>query len=249
MGEIAIRLHDVHKAFAGKPVLRGVELEVRRGETLAVLGSSGSGKSVTLKTVNGLLRPDSGRVEALGVRVDTLSEKQLQPVRRRVSYLFQGGALFDSMSVFDNVAFPLREHQRPGEDELRRRVAELLELVQLGGTEELMPSELSGGMRKRAALARALALQPEVIMYDEPTTGLDPVTGNAIADLIRHLNERFDVTSVVVTHDVPLVRRVAERVVFLHEGRFVFSGTVEAACAGTAPEVVRAFFSAGGVDA
>lgn len=245
MSEHVISLVDVHKAFGGNHVLSGVSLEVERGETLALLGASGSGKSVTLKTVNGLVVPDRGEVTVLGARVSRMNEAALAPIRRRVSYLFQGGALFDSMNVFGNVAFPILEHERPDDDALRARVADLLAMVQLDGVEELMPAELSGGMRKRVAVARALALRPEIILYDEPTTGLDPVTGEAIAELICDLDRRLGVTSVVVTHDIPLVRRVAQRVVFLHQGRLVFSGSV-AAAERESPDIVQRFFAAGG---
>jgi phospholipid/cholesterol/gamma-HCH transport system ATP-binding protein len=177
-----------------------------------------------------------------------MSEAELTPLRRRVSYLFQGGALFDSMSVFDNVAYPLREHDRLEPAALRERVDELLAMVRLEDMGPLQPSELSGGMRKRAAVARALALEPEIMLYDEPTTGLDPVTGGAIADLIVDLDRRLGVTSLVVTHDIPLVMRVAERVVFLHDGIFIFSGPVEAALR-EGPDPVREFFAAGGIHA
>ncbi len=243
-----ISFRDVHKSFGDKRVLRGVHLEVHRGETLAILGGSGSGKTVTLKLVNGLLHPDSGTVEVLSEPVSELDEDRLLPIRLRVSYLFQGGALFDSMTVFDNVAFPVREHRSLSPGELEALVRELLAMVELEGTEALYPSELSGGMRKRAALARALALGPEIILYDEPTTGLDPLTGKTIAELIRSLHERLGVTSVVVTHDIPLVVRVATRIVFLHEGRFIYSGTPDEA-ARQGPDRVRRFFAAGGLHA
>jgi len=245
MADNVIILDDVYRAFSGKSVLNGASLAVERGETLAILGASGSGKSVTLKTINGLIPPDRGRVEVLGETVSSMREAMLYPLRRRVSYLFQGGALFDSMNVFDNVAFPMREHLSLTEGRLTERVAELLSVVQLERVEGVFPSELSGGMRKRVALARALALEPEIILYDEPTTGLDPVTGQAIARLIRDLDQRLGVTSVVVTHDIPLVMAVAERVVFLHEGQFIFSGTTEAARR-ESPQLVREFFAAGG---
>lgn len=248
MGEPVVSLRDVAKSFGTNHVLRGVTLEVERGTTVALLGASGSGKSVTLKTVNGLIPPDSGEIRVLGHAVSELEEAELVPLRRRVSYLFQGGALFDSMNVFDNIAFPIREHEAIEPDALRARVAELLQMVRLEGVESKQPSELSGGMRKRVAMARALAIEPEIMLYDEPTTGLDPVTGEAIAELIIDLDQRFGVTSLVVTHDIPLVARVAERVVFLHEGRFIFSGTVEEART-DAPPPVREFFAAGGIDA
>ena len=243
-----IRLQSVSKSFAGKAVLREVSLEVGRGELLALLGSSGSGKSVTLKTINGLIYPDSGAVEVLGSPVSEMGETELVPLRRRVSYLFQGGALFDSMNVFDNVAFPLREHRTLSPEELTDKVRALLAMVQLEDVDHMQPSELSGGMRKRVAVARALALDPEIILYDEPTTGLDPVTSRAIAELILDLDRRLDVTSVVVTHDILFVNEVAERVVFLDNGHFIFSGSVtEASRQG--PAVVREFFAAGGSDA
>jgi phospholipid/cholesterol/gamma-HCH transport system ATP-binding protein len=248
MSEPVILLHDVTKSFGAKHVLRGVSLEIERGATVALLGASGSGKSVTLKTVNGLVPPDRGEITVLGYPVSTMSEAELTPLRRRVSYLFQGGALFDSMSVFDNVAYPLREHDRLEPTKLRERVDELLAMVRLEDVGSLQPSELSGGMRKRVAVARALALEPEIMLYDEPTTGLDPVTGGAIADLIVDLDRRLGVTSLVVTHDIPLVVRVAERVVFLHDGAFIFSGSVEAARR-EAPDPVREFFAAGGIHA
>jgi phospholipid/cholesterol/gamma-HCH transport system ATP-binding protein len=248
MSEPVILLRDVTKSFGAKHVLRGVSLEVERGTTVALLGASGSGKSVTLKTVNGLVPPDRGEITVLGYPVSTMSEAELTPLRRRASYLFQGGALFDSMSVFDNVAYPLREHDRLEPAELRERVDELLAMVRLEDVGSLQPSELSGGMRKRVAVARALALEPEIMLYDEPTTGLDPVTGGAIADLIVDLDRRLGVTSLVVTHDIPLVVRVAERVVFLHDGVFIFSGSVEAARR-EAPDPVREFFAAGGIHA
>jgi len=248
MGETVIRLHQVFKSFDAKEVLRGLDLEVRRGETVAILGASGCGKSVTLKTINGLIPPDSGQVEVLGLPVTEMTDRQLIPLRRRISYLFQGGALFDSMTVFENVAFPLREHLFLGPMELGERVGGLLSMVDLEGVDGLHPSELSGGMRKRVAVARALALEPEVILYDEPSTGLDPVTSRTIADLIIDLDRRLGVTSVIVTHDIPLVMRVAQRAVFLDGGSIVFSGTLSEAV-DSAPEVVREFFSAGGAHA
>jgi phospholipid/cholesterol/gamma-HCH transport system ATP-binding protein len=248
MSEPVIVLSDVYKAFGGKQVLCGASLVVERGETLAILGASGSGKSVTLKTINGLIPPDSGRVEVLGQPVSEMEESQLYPLRLQVSYLFQGGALFDSMTVRDNVAFPLREHGSLERAALEARVAELLAMVQLEDVERLYPAELSGGMRKRVAVARALALTPEIILYDEPTTGLDPVTGQAIARLIVDLDQRLGVTSVVVTHDIPLVLAVAERAVFLDQGEFIFSGSTEQARR-EAPALVREFFAAGGGDA
>ncbi len=248
MNDPVILLRDVSKSFGDKSVLRSVTLDVERGSTVALLGASGSGKSVTLKTINGLIRADGGTIDVLGSQVSEMTEQELVPLRRRVSYLFQGGALFDSMDVFDNVAFPLREHRDMEPEALHERVLELLSMVRLDNAEHLQPSELSGGMRKRVAVARALALEPEIMLYDEPTTGLDPVTSEAIARLIIDLGQSPSVTSVVVTHDLPLVSRVAERVVFLHDGEFVFSGTVAQARLDS-PDAVRQFFEAGGSDA
>jgi phospholipid/cholesterol/gamma-HCH transport system ATP-binding protein len=233
MSAVAIRCRGVTKAFGANEVLRGVSLEVRAGETLVLLGGSGSGKSVLLKHLNGLLRPDAGSVEVEGTRLEGLDEDALVTVRRRVSMLFQQGALFDSLSVGDNVAFPLREHRVLGEDAIPARVAELLGLVGLEGTERLTPAELSGGMRKRAALARALALEPQVVLYDEPTTGLDPVVAAKINHLIRDLQRRLGLTGVVVTHDLASAFYVGDRVAFLYEGRIRFVGTPADARAAT----------------
>jgi phospholipid/cholesterol/gamma-HCH transport system ATP-binding protein len=210
-----------------------VTLDVRRGETLVLLGGSGSGKSVLLKHLNGLLRADAGTVEIEGVRLDTLDEEGLVPVRRRVSMLFQQGALFDSLTVGDNVAFPLREHRMLPEHDVPKRVAEALAMVGLERSERLMPAELSGGMRKRAALARALVLEPKAVLYDEPTTGLDPVVGAKINHLIRDLQQRLGLTSVVVTHDLASAFYVADRIAFLYEGRIRFTGTPDEARAST----------------
>jgi len=238
-----IRCDGVHKAFRDKAVLRGVTLDVRQGETLVLLGGSGSGKSVLLKHLNGLLRADEGTVEVDGMRLDTLDEDGLVPVRRRVSMLFQQGALFDSLTVGDNVAFPLREHRMLAEHDLPKRVAEALAMVGLEKTERLMPSELSGGMRKRAALARALVLEPKAVLYDEPTTGLDPVVGAKINHLIRELQKSLGLTSVVVTHDLGSAFYVADRIAFLYEGRIRFTGTPDEARA-SADAPLREFLTA-----
>jgi phospholipid/cholesterol/gamma-HCH transport system ATP-binding protein len=219
----------VCKSFAAKKVLRDLDLEIRRGETLVILGGSGSGKSVLLKHMNGLFRPDSGEVQVAGEDITQLSEPELAPIRRRVGMLFQTAALFDSMTVLDNVAYPIRESGALPEDAIHERVRELLGIVDLAETESLMPEALSGGMRKRAGLARALALEPEVLLYDEPTTGLDPVVGQKINVLIRDLQQRFGLTGVVVTHDLHSAFFVANRIAFLHEGRIVFLGTPEEA--------------------
>ncbi|RMF72374.1 MAG: ABC transporter ATP-binding protein [Acidobacteria bacterium] len=221
-----ICLSGVEKAFAGRPVLRGVDLDVLPGETMVILGGSGSGKSVTLRHIVGLLKPDRGVVRVDGEPVQDLDEDELIPVRRKVGFLFQGGALFDSMDVFDNIAFPLRE---AGWDEERiaARVPEVLRLVDLEpDVARQMPDALSGGMRKRVALARAIAVNPQAILYDEPTTGLDPVTSTTINELIRSMQRRLGVTSVVVTHDIDSAFKVGDRIAFLCGGRIAFLGTV-----------------------
>lgn len=225
-GDPLICLADVHKAYGEKQVLRGISLDVMPGETLVILGGSGTGKSVTLRHIVGLEKPDEGRVLVGGERVEDLSEEELVPIRARVGFLFQGGALFDSMNVHDNIAFPLYE-SRWEEEKILARVPEVLSLVDLEERVcELMPSSLSGGMRKRVALARAIAVNPDAILYDEPTTGLDPVTSNTINDLIRSMQERLEVTSIVVTHDINSAFRVGDRIAFLHEGRIRFLGGV-----------------------
>ncbi|MBZ5590147.1 MAG: ATP-binding cassette domain-containing protein [Acidobacteriia bacterium] len=240
-------VHDLRKSFGAHLVLDGVSLEMRHGETVVVLGGSGEGKSVFLKHVNGLLRPDDGEVTVLGRSVSRLPEEELVELRRRVSYIFQQGALFDSLTVGENVAFPLREHTQVAEAEIAERVGALLERVGLGGTESLAPSELSGGMRKRVALARGLALEPEVILYDEPTAGLDPLTGLAITALIEEVTRTTGATSLVVTHDIAVATRLADRVAFLSKGRFGFTGTVAEAAKQEGP--VGQFVRAGGVHA
>ena len=244
--EPIVEFHDVWKRYSGRDILAGVNLQIRRGEVLCVLGPSGTGKSVTLRHINGLTRPDSGDVKVFGESIVTLTEEELSPVRRRLAMLFQGGALFDSMNVEDNIAFPIREHspERAPED-VAAAVAEKLTMVGLPGIQRKMPSELSGGMRKRVALARSIALEPEIILYDEPTTGLDPVSSEKIAQLIVDVNHRLQTTSVVVTHDIVTARTVSTRVVFLHQGRFQFNGSFEEAVANGHP-VLREYFRAMG---
>jgi phospholipid/cholesterol/gamma-HCH transport system ATP-binding protein len=231
------------KLFNGRKVLDGVDFEVRRGECFVILGRSGSGKSVTLRQLDGLDKPDAGSVVFEGIDITALAERDLFPIRRRIAMLFQGGALFDSMTVFDNVAFPLREHTRLSEAEIAARVQEKLGLVKLPEVGPKMPSDLSGGMRKRAALARSLALDPEVVLYDEPTTGLDPMTSAAIGHLIRDIHRRLDVTQVVITHDLALARQVGDRFAYLSEGRFRFIG--DWAAAERCPDRELASFLAG----
>lgn len=243
--EIAIRVANVHKAFGSKKVLNGISLELACGKLLVVLGSSGSGKSVFLKHLNGLLQPDAGEVEVLGEKVSGRPEAELIPLRRKVSYIFQQGALFDSLTVGENVAFPLLEHTNLSRAEIREKVAHLLTRVGLGGTENLMPSELSGGMRKRVALARGLALDPQVILYDEPTAGLDPLTGEAITELIRDVAGETCATSVVVTHDLLVAKSLGGTLAYLSQGVFSFLGSIEEA-AKESGELAR-FLRAGGL--
>ncbi|MGC8916114.1 MAG: ABC transporter ATP-binding protein [Thermoanaerobaculum sp.] len=242
--DTAIRVVNVHKAFGSKKVLAGINLELACGELLVVLGGSGSGKSVFLKHLNGLLHPDEGVVEVLGERVSGQKEGDLIPLRRKVSYIFQQGALFDSLTVGENVAFPLLEHTDLPRHEIAAEVASLLARVGLAGTEHLMPSELSGGMRKRVALARGLALDPQVILYDEPTAGLDPLTGAAITELIRQVARQTCATSVVVTHDLLVAQSLSGKLAYLSQGTFTFVGTLEEARQ-VQGELAR-FLSAGG---
>lgn len=230
MSDFAVELRGVSKAFDGKVVLDAVDLSVRKGEVLVILGGSGTGKSVTLRHMNGLTHPDSGEVLVEGVEVSRLAEEDLVPVRRKVGMLFQMGALFDSMTVFENVAFALWEHTKMTEAEVDARVREVLGFVNLGpDVLTLLPSSLSGGMKKRVSLARTIALKPDVLLYDEPTTGLDPVTAMTINRLIVDLNSRLATTSVVVTHDIASALFVADRIAFLERGRFVFVGSPDEA--------------------
>jgi len=240
-----LRFVDVKKAFAGHEVLRGVNLDVTRGETLVVLGGSGSGKSVLLRHAVGLFRPDSGEVFVEDVEISKLDEDELLETRKRVGMLFQSGALFDSMTVRENVSFALLEHTDWDDTKVAARVDEVLHLVELEGVLDLMPSDLSGGMRKRVALARAIALSPAAILYDEPTTGLDPITANTINHLIRSLQKRLGVTSIVVTHDIHSAFTVGDRIAFLYEGRILFHGTTAEARAGKTP-LLRNFLEGGG---
>ena len=223
-----IQVEHLYKGFEGKSVLEDVNLEIYDGETLAVIGRSGSGKSVLTKHLIGLLKPDRGRVLVDGVDINQIPYNELRRIRRRFGLLFQGGALFDSMSVFDNVAFPLRTFTDLAEKDVRQRTEDCLEMVQLPDAGDKKPSEISGGMQKRVALARAIALEPQYILYDEPTSGLDPETSNTINDLIKSLAERLNVTSIVVTHDMHSVLAIADRTAFIHDGRLHWEGTVEA---------------------
>lgn len=242
MSEAVIRLEQVHRAFDENRVLSGLDLEVSEGETFTILGGSGIGKSVTLKLLIGLLRADRGRVLFRGRDVTALSERKWIEVRRHFGMVFQASALFDSLTVLENVAYPLREQGESDEARIREIVGEKLALVGLEGSEPLLPAELSGGMRKRVAVARAIALEPEVILYDEPTLGLDPSNAGRVVDLIRSLQRRLRVTSVVVTHDIRLCRAVSDRIGLLSEGRLVWLDTPRGLKDSAAPEI-REFLS------
>lgn len=222
-----ISFRRVNKSFGKQIVYQGLDLDIRRGETLCVIGPSGVGKSVMLKMLIGLLAVDDGEVWFDGERVSDLDDVDFLRVRKRVAMVFQGAALFDSLSVFENIAYPLREQFSLTEDEIRRRVAEKLEWVGLPGIEGKMPAELSGGMKKRVGLARAIATDPEVILYDEPTTGLDPVNTKRIGSLILSLRDRLKCTSVVVTHDMTTVFQVADHIAFIYDRRIRAVGTSE----------------------
>lgn len=221
MAEPVIRIEGVKKSFEGNQVLKGIDLDVHKGEILALMGSSGGGKTTLLKCVSGLLRPDSGSVTVSGIDV----RKDPEAARHRMGMVFQNAALFDYLNVYDNVAFGVRRHKKVSGKALSELVDRTLLKVGLDVVEHLMPSELSGGMRKRVGIARALALEPDVILYDEPTTGLDPVTTYTIDSLIVQLRREIGVTSIVVSHDVTAVCRVADRIAFLHQGSLAFLGT------------------------
>ena len=225
MPDVAIEFQGVWKRLGTKVVLRGVDLSVSRGECLVVIGRSGTGKSVLLKHVVGLLQPDRGTVRVNGIDVSKLDEGELLALREEMGMLFQGGALFDSMLVGENVGLALREHTPLPERQIEEVVAEKLALVGLTGTEGQRPSSLSGGMKKRAALARSLAMNPKIMLYDEPTTGLDPITADVINRLIRRLQERLGMTSIAVTHDMRSASHIADRIAMLHEGRIHAIGT------------------------
>jgi len=222
-----IELLDIHKSFDEKQVLKGLTLSVIKGETLVVLGRSGCGKSVLLKLILGLMKQDSGRIIIDGEDISQISEEGMRKLRKKFGMLFQGGALFDSLTVAENVAYPLEEHTKMTRTGIEEKVVEKLALVEMEGTEDLTPSELSGGMRKRVALARAIALEPEYILYDEPTTGLDPITAERINRLIKRMQARFGVTSIVVTHEIYNAYMIADRLAMIHKGRILTSGTVE----------------------
>ncbi|MBV8517266.1 MAG: ABC transporter ATP-binding protein [Acidobacteria bacterium] len=235
-----ISLQHVWKSFDGRQVLRDMSIDVERGESVVIVGGSGTGKSVTLKHIIGLLRPDKGRVVIDGVDIGSMKEVQLNQFRRRFGMAFQEGALFDSMSVFENIAFPLRRHTKMSEAEIRARVEECLEEVHLHGVEKKRPSELSGGMRRRVGFARAISLKPEILLFDEPTTGLDPVISDVIAELITEMDQKLGTTTVTITHDMKVAFKIADRVAMLFNGQIVEQGSPEEFQRSTNP-IVRQF--------
>ncbi|MCB0729215.1 MAG: ABC transporter ATP-binding protein [Ignavibacteriae bacterium] len=220
-----IEIKNLKKSFGSKEVLRGVDLNIKNGITLVIIGRSGCGKSVLLKHIIGLLKPDEGEVLIEGKNISTMSEKEIYEVRKNFGFLFQGAALFDSMDVEENIGLALKENTNMPKEKIKEVVAEKLELVGLPNIEHMKPSDLSGGMKKRVSLARSLSTNPEYILYDEPTTGLDPVMSDQIDDLIKDLGDKLKVTSIVVTHDIFSVYDVADEVAMMHEGKIYFHGT------------------------
>ncbi len=237
-----IRVEDLYKSFNGFEVLRGISFQIEKGEILALIGGSGSGKSVLLKHISGLMKPDRGRVLVDGEDVSKLRGRQLERLRSRFGFLFQGGALFDSLTVFDNVAFPLQEKTTMGEREIKKRVFTELEQVGLAGAEHKYPAELSGGMVKRAALARALVRDPEIMLFDEPTTGLDPIIAHAILNLIDSCHNRLKFAGIIVTHQIPRVFDIVEKVAMLHGETVLMTGSPEEIISSKDP-IVRQFIS------
>lgn len=223
----AIELQHVYKSFNGKHVLNDMSIDVEQGESLVIVGGSGTGKSVTLKHIIGLLRPDQGHVFIAGEDITVMKEVELNKFRRHFGMAFQEGALFDSMSVFENIAFPLRRHTKMSEAEIRGRVEECLEDVHLHNVEKRRPSELSGGMRRRVGFARAISLKPDILLFDEPTTGLDPVISDVIADLILEMDQKLGTTTVTITHDMKVAFKIADRVAMLYQGHIIEEGTPE----------------------
>lgn len=234
-----IEVRDLKKQLGANLILDGVNFRIEKGESVVIIGRSGGGKSVLLKHLIGLLQPDSGSVLIAGTDISRLNERQLLPVRRRFGMLFQGAALFDSMTVAENVGFALVREKKWTPAEVAKKVAAALEVVELPGTEDKRPSELSGGMRKRVGLARAIVYEPEIVLYDEPTTGLDPVVSDSIDKLILRVRDHLKVTSVVVTHDMRSARRVGQRILMLHNKRIYATGTPEAIFSSTDPVVHR----------
>ena len=222
-----IEVEDLHKSFDGLEVLRGASIRIEKGEILALIGRSGYGKSVLLKHIAGLMKPDRGRVFVDGEDICCFSGKELERMRSRFAFLFQSGALFDSLTVFENVAFPLREKTKLSDGEITQRVLYELDQVGLAGAEHKYPAEISGGMIKRAALARALVREPEIMLFDEPTTGLDPIISHAILNLIDSCHNRLNFTGIIVTHQIPRIFDIVQKVAMLHEGVVLIAGSPE----------------------
>jgi len=225
VGETIIQLIDVYKSFGDNHVLKGVNLSIERGETMVIIGGSGSGKSVILKHIIGLIRPDRGRVIVTGNDLSALKERSLDELRKKFGMLFQYAALFDSLTVLENVGFALRQQTNLDDAEIRKRAIEKLAVVGLRGIEERMPADLSGGMKKRVGLARALAMEPEILLYDEPTTGLDPIMADAINELILEMKRKLQVTGIAITHDMISAYKIADRIAMLFEGKIQAVGT------------------------
>lgn len=224
---IKIRVVNLHKSFGENQVLRGVDLEVQQGESMVVIGGSGSGKTVLIKCIIGLIQPDEGEIYVDGLEITSLNEKRMNEVRKKFGMLFQWGALFDSMTVWENVGFGLRYQCHLKEEEIRKIASEKLALVGLKNVEDLMPSELSGGMKKRVSLARAIAMEPEILLYDEPTTGIDPIMADAINDLMIEMRQKLNVTSIAITHDMKSAYKIADRIAMLFNGKIVEVGSPE----------------------
>ena len=235
-----ISLQNLYKSFGGRPVLRDMSIDVEQGESLVIVGGSGTGKSVTLKHIIGLLRPDKGRVLIVDEDITAMSDVELNRFRRHFGMSFQEGALFDSMSVFENIAFPLRRHTKMTEAQITERVEECLEDVHLHNVAKKRPSELSGGMRRRVGFARAISLKPDILLFDEPTTGLDPVISDVIADLILEMDQKLGTTTVTITHDMKVAFKIADRVAMLCNGKIIEQGTPEEFQESTNP-IVRQF--------
>ena len=240
--EQVLVIHNLHKSFGNNHVLVDFNLELIKGESVVVLGKSGSGKSVLIKCIIGLLKPDTGSIEMFGKNIPGMEDEELDKVRAKVGFLFQGNALYDSMTVRENLEFPLRRHWiRVSQDEVKAMVMEALEDVGLAHTIDMMPEELSGGMRKRVALARTLILKPEIILYDEPTTGLDPMTGKEIIELMKHIQVKYNTTSLIISHDMNCVSMASDRVVILLDGRCYTSGKYGQLKQNTDPKVKQFF--------
>jgi phospholipid/cholesterol/gamma-HCH transport system ATP-binding protein len=234
-----IEVQEVHKSFAGQPILQGVNLHIEPELITVIIGGSGQGKTVLLKHLIGLLKPDQGKILVDGVDIVPLNEREMLPIRRKFGMVFQHAALFDSMNVYENVSFPLREHTHLPERERRRLVREKLEALNLKGIEEKYPAELSGGMRKRVGLARAVILNPQIVLYDEPTTGLDPVGTENVDHMIVEAAQKFRITSVVISHDIPSTLRIAHRIAMLYGGRIIVYGTPDDIRRSEEPELQR----------